>query len=543
VLAARVDRLAPEDKQLLQAAAVIGKDVPFGWLREITDGDEHELQQSLARLQQGEFLYETSIFPELEYTFKHALTHEVTYASQLLERRRELHARVVAAIERLHAGRIAEHVERLAHHAVRGELWERALPYLSQAGSRAIDRLAFQEAAAYLEQAIAAAARHPASPEVLAQAIDLRTALRVVMFNLDQFERVREHLGQAAAIAIEIGDQARLAQVTAFQAHYHCIMLGEIPEALECARRALTIAEASGSPAIVGLALDNLGRAQHSLGDYRGAIATLEANVSALRGGLAEERAGHAGPVSLLSRVWLAFAFTEVGEFERALAVAGEALEHAEALGQPYSLYHALWAHAAVHLEKGDHQRATEAATQAARVSGELNFPRLRQMGVLGHALTLAGRPLEAVSLLETSVARRRNAFTNQRDTLYLGAAYLAAGRLDDALRTIQPVVDIARASSQRGREAHALRLLGETHAARDEADAALDAHGRAFARATQLGMRPLVAHCHLGLGKLYRRTDKREQAHEHLVTATTMYREMGMTYWLEKAEAEEPGG
>src|SRR5262249_32679223 len=99
VLAARIDRLAPEDKRLLQAAAVVGKDVPYALLQAIAELSENALPEGLGRLQDAEFLYETSLFPDLKYTFKHALTHEVAYGSLLGERRRALHARIVAAIE------------------------------------------------------------------------------------------------------------------------------------------------------------------------------------------------------------------------------------------------------------------------------------------------------------------------------------------------------------------------------------------------------------------------------------------------------------
>src|SRR5215467_4499478 len=124
ILAARIDRLPPEDKRLLQAASIIGKDVPFALLQTIADASEDDLRRALSHLQAAEFLYEASIFPDLEYTFKHALTHEVTYGGLLQERRRQLHARIVQAIEALYPERLAEQIERLAHHAVRGELHE-----------------------------------------------------------------------------------------------------------------------------------------------------------------------------------------------------------------------------------------------------------------------------------------------------------------------------------------------------------------------------------------------------------------------------------
>ena len=129
ILGARIDRLSPENKRLLQAAAVIGKDVPFSLLQAVADEAEDVLRASLGELQSTEFLYETRLFPDLEYTFKHALTHDVTYGSLLGDRRRALHARIVEAIERLYADRLSEQVERLAHHAVGAEAWRnRPLP-------------------------------------------------------------------------------------------------------------------------------------------------------------------------------------------------------------------------------------------------------------------------------------------------------------------------------------------------------------------------------------------------------------------------------
>jgi len=136
ILAARIDRLSPEDKRLLQAASAIGKDVPLGVLRAIDELSEDRSRQGLARLQAAEFLYEARLFPDLEYTFKHALTHEVTYGGLLQDRRRVLHARVADAIERLYPERLSEQAERIAYHAVRGEAWEKAFSYLRRAAPR-----------------------------------------------------------------------------------------------------------------------------------------------------------------------------------------------------------------------------------------------------------------------------------------------------------------------------------------------------------------------------------------------------------------------
>src|SRR5206468_11320509 len=136
VLAARIDRLPPEEKRLLQTAAVMGPEVPIALLQALGELSEETLQQGLRHLQTAEFLYETNLFPERVYTFKHALTHEVAYGSLLHERRRALHARIVEALEALASDRRDDQVERLAHHALRGEVWEKALTYGRQAGGK-----------------------------------------------------------------------------------------------------------------------------------------------------------------------------------------------------------------------------------------------------------------------------------------------------------------------------------------------------------------------------------------------------------------------
>ena len=156
VLAARIDRLPPEEKRLLQTAAVIGMDVTVPLLQAVTDLAAADLHTHLGHLQTAEFLYETGTLPASAYTFKHALTQEVAYGSLLQERRRVLHGRIVEILERLYPDRLAEQVERLAHHALRGEVWDKALTYCQQAGARAWDRAAYREAGVYFEQALEA---------------------------------------------------------------------------------------------------------------------------------------------------------------------------------------------------------------------------------------------------------------------------------------------------------------------------------------------------------------------------------------------------
>ena len=184
VLAARIDRLPPEEKPLLQTAAAIGTEVPLPLLHAIAELPEAALHRGLAHLQAAEFLYETRLFPEQECTFKHALTHEVAYSSLLHERRRVLHARIVETLEKMAGDRVAEQVERLAHHALRGEVWDKALAYCRQAGEKALARSAHREAVEYFEPALSALPHLPEQRDTREQAIDLRLALRTALIRL-----------------------------------------------------------------------------------------------------------------------------------------------------------------------------------------------------------------------------------------------------------------------------------------------------------------------------------------------------------------------
>ena len=245
VLAARIDALPAADKHLLQEAAVIGHDVPFVLLHAICGLTEDELRGLLDNLQAAEFLYATQLFPDLQYTFKHALTHDVTYSGVLHERRRDIHARVVDAMEKLYADRLGEQVERLAYHAVRGALHEKAVHYLRQAGGKAAARSALLDARAWFEQALGVLKTLPESQAALEQAFDIRLELRPVLRQLGEGRQMLEHLREAEALAERLKDDRRRGQVCAFMTTV-LSTLDELDEALVTGTRALEIAQRLG---------------------------------------------------------------------------------------------------------------------------------------------------------------------------------------------------------------------------------------------------------------------------------------------------------
>jgi predicted ATPase len=302
VLAARIDRLPPEEKRPLQTAAVIGTEVPVPLLQRLAGLPEDVLHRGLAHLQGREFLSEAHLFPEHAYTFKHALTHEVTYGSLLHERRRALHIKIVDALEALYPDRLGEYAERLAHHALRGEVWDKALAYCRQAGEKAMARSAYREAVGYFEQALSTLQHLPETRE---QAIDLRLALRSALHPSGDSGRILACLREAESLAAAFDDPRRLGQVLLFLS-LHFSLRGVHDQAIGSAQRALVLAMAGGDGVLHALANLYLGNTYIQQGDYRRAIDCLEQTVAFLDGAWRYERFGLPLLPSVNSRCHLA---------------------------------------------------------------------------------------------------------------------------------------------------------------------------------------------------------------------------------------------
>jgi class 3 adenylate cyclase/tetratricopeptide (TPR) repeat protein len=544
ILAARIDRLPMEDKRLLQTAAVIGKDVPFALLAAIAEEPDEGLRRGLARLQSAEFIYETSLFPDSDYTFKHALTHEVAYREVLQERRRELHGRITEAIERLSTERVAEQAERLAHHALRGELWEKAVTYFRLSGLRAMALAANREAVAHLQQALGCL-RHLAETRVTTElTIDIRIDLRNALHPLGDQARMGDHLHEAEVLARPLGDQHRLARIATFIV-IQCLNTGDYDEAVRFGQEALSIARTLSDRSIEVVATSYLGITHVARGEFSDA-ATLFERVVALEGDLRHERFGSPGIQWVISGVWLADVLSQLGRFDEAIGHAEAAVQIAEAADHPFTLYQGLIDLGRAHLRRGNLLRATRVLERGLDLCRrwEIAVGTPNVAATLGAAYALAGRADEALPLVAGAVKEFRSRQNHLRPALILlcaGMTYLSAGRIDEAASHAREALELTRRLKARASEAHALCLAGDV-AATGGAEDTEGYYREALALAGELGMRPLVAHCHLGPGKLYGRTGKRDQAQEHLTIATTMYRDMGMTYWLEKAESEMRG-
>jgi class 3 adenylate cyclase/tetratricopeptide (TPR) repeat protein len=540
VLAARIDRLAQEDKHLLQWAAVVGTDVPLPLLQAVAERPEVVLHGGLAHLQAGEFLYETRLFPDMEYTFKHALTHEVAYGSLLQERKRVLHARIVEALEALAGDRVAEQVERLAHHALRGEVWEKAVPYGQQAGARAHDRAAFREAVVFFDQALQTLAHLPEPGDTQGLAIELRLALGRALFALGEHGRHLTLLGEAEVLARALDDRGRLGRVLARMADV-LRQMGDHDGAIAAGRQALALAAARGDSALQVQAAHALGQAYQAIGDFGRSAELLRRNVEA-----ADRESGTPSSVFRIeSRAWPARTLTGLGEFTEGRRHGEEALRLATLAGRGITLIIVHNRLGNLYLAQGDLEhaiRVLEPGLALCRASG--NRAQLRGIAAgLGSAYALQGRLADGRALLEEAISESIRTGALQNHALWvtqLSEVCHLAGQGYEAWQHAREALDLARQHKERANEAHALHQLGTVHAHADPPDVEqAEAHyQQALALAEELGMRPLQAHCHRGLGTVYAEIGWRELAHAELSTAIEMYRAMAMTFWLPQAEA-----
>ncbi|HEU5323396.1 MAG TPA: adenylate/guanylate cyclase domain-containing protein, partial [Methylomirabilota bacterium] len=403
ILAARIDRLPAWEKHLLQSASVIGKDVPFAVLHALEDAPEEDLRRGLAHLQAAEFLYETSLFPDLEYTFKHALTHEVAYGALLHERRRALHARLVSVVERLAPGRLAEQVDRLAHHALQGGLWDKAVLLYRRAGARAAARSAYQEAVTCSEQALRALQHLPEGRARDEQAVDLRLDLHNALTPHGEVGRMLQTLHEAERVADALGDQRRLGQIAAYMTQGFW-WTGQPDRAVESGQRALAIAETLGDRGLEAIATLRLGQAYASLGEYRLAVDTFARNVARAE----RTPSGGAALRSAASLALMAWCLAYLGDFAEAAARAEQAERLAESAQHELSLAMAYLGAGRPHLVQGNFPLAVSWLTRSLEICRRDNFGPLFLLvaGDLGQAHALSGRVEEGLALLEEAVTQ-----------------------------------------------------------------------------------------------------------------------------------------
>jgi DNA-binding NtrC family response regulator/tetratricopeptide (TPR) repeat protein len=544
VLRARLDRLPADDERLLQIGAVIGKDFPVPLLQRVADVADEPLRAGLLRLAAAEFLHGSGIDSERQYTFRHPLTHEVVFRSVLPEQRRLLHARIVDKLEEeLPAARRLEHAERLAYHALQGEVWDKAVDYLRQAGARAFLQGSFEEHFAYCEQALAASARLPRTPDNVRRAIDARLDLHTPLIVRGQVPRLIELHREAQDFAQAIADAPRLGRAF-YRMGQYAWMLGRYEDGLAHAGRALDIAKEIDDVELRMIGTYVSGVNRYSMGAYGPAIRLFEEVLDGPMAELARRRSlGLMAPPYIVGCGWMCVCLAFVGDFARAWDVAVRGVEAANAIDHPLaqaSAYTMCGLAAAYMGRFAEGLLWGERAVDLCRARGlMLQFPGASS--VYGWALAWTGRAEEGVPHLERGVSL----FEQLGVRTHLSQQYVRwgdglwlAGRLGEARDAAERALELARAAGERGFEVEALGLRGRVRAAEASPDVA--AAERDFEDAGVLaeatGMRLLVARARLDLGHLYRRAGREAAAGACLIDAVTRFQAMDAPDWVATA-------
>jgi tetratricopeptide (TPR) repeat protein len=416
--------------------------------------------------------------------------------------------------------------------------------YFRQAGIKAFARSAHREALACFEQALAALQYLSQSRDTTEQAIDLRLDLRNVLLRFGESGRVLDYLREAEALSQTLGDERRLGRVSWCMTQYF-MEEGEHDHGLESGRRALAIATTLGDFAVRVATNEHLGHIYYVLGDYRQAVDVLGWNVASLQGERIYERYGMAGLPSVHSRAWLVRCLAELGEFARGISYGEEAVRIAEAANLPYSLSVAYQSIGFLYFRKGDLHKAIpllEYGLELCRVMDSLVwFPTIAW--VLSSAYVLSGRVAEALPLVTQALeqnASMRTRGNSWRLVLWLSEAHLLTGHMDEVIELVGHALELCRIHKERGPQAWALRSLGEilSHQDPPEVKQAEAAYREGLTLASELGMRPLLAHCHVGLGALYHQMGRLDEARSALSVAIQMYHSMDMEFWLARVQS-----
>jgi class 3 adenylate cyclase/tetratricopeptide (TPR) repeat protein len=502
VLAARIDRLSREDKSLLQAASVVGRDVLVEVLALVTDRPSSVVQIRLENLQRSEFLLETKSSPR-EFTFNHALTHDVAYAGLLQDRRKLLHAATLSAMERVFGSRLSEHVEALARHAVAGENWPKAANYLRQAGTAAAMRSNYSGAAAWHRMALEACSHLGDDRDALALAIDIRFDLYNALLAFGDHAPIFETLHKAEQLAESLGDARRLSRVHGFLA-MSMWWIADYARAIELATRAISTARELRRPGLEGIALVALGWAHHAQGRFDQALLSL-VRVLELARADPNRFAGHRGspPLTVLAMVWLATLKGEQGEFDAGHQFAGDAVRMAEDANHPWSRAAAYFGLGALLIAERKTGAAIPVLERGFRLceSNAISSWRTTMAWHLGYARACEHDLGRGIPLLDEAVkkAAADRCFAAQSMRVgWLAEALLFAGNLVRARNLAEEALSMAVAYGELPARGHIQRILGDITLAQhpETSSAASEHYNAAETIARQLSMRPLLDRC-----------------------------------------------
>lgn len=537
-IAARLEHLSHRAKDLLQTAAVIGRDIPFTLLHSISNEEAQDLSELLDEICEGEFLYEIRPLPEREYRFKHALIEDVTYESVLRKRRTTLHAELAKAMEAHYPERLDEHVERLVHHSERGADYPRTAKYAYLAAKKSISRNAYGHARTYFELALTVLEKLPEEPEWIELAIEIRTRLRSVLDFLGDYKASLEQLIGAERIAAQNGVQSQLCKVKTHRS-YLLSSHGEFSSAIQAAHEAQEISRDLGNTEAAAETEMALAQAYCRSGQSQRAIELLRPSIDQWTSAYRYERRGYGGVRSVWRTGTLAHAYCQIGEFDEAQRHATTCREIGEELDHPIDRQMAAICEGLVLTERGLAEQAIPILEKGIELStandAPIFFPSIAIW--LSSAYSMSGDNKKAVDLAyraHESAERQKLAHLTNWAKATVARVTTSEKQESDTLALYRKALEGARSVGDRFLEVIILRYIADALYAADagalpEADKSLE---EAISLAERFGYRPQLAHCHLLKSRQAFALDD-EGYGQWAEAAQEAYRSMHMQRWI----------
>ncbi|MGC1678407.1 MAG: adenylate/guanylate cyclase domain-containing protein [Candidatus Binataceae bacterium] len=548
ILAARIDRLPQDAKDLLQTLAVIGREFPLSLIRALVSIPDDETRRLLDDLQLGEFIYEQPAIGDSEYTFKHALTQEVSYNSVLIERRRHLHGRIGAALESLYTNSIDDHLDELAHHYSRSGNSAKALGYLESAGLRAVRRLAYGEAMRNLAAALELLERTPSSPERDRREFALQTSLGPALMATKGWAAPETERAYLRA--------ERLAETGATPEQQFALLVGlfgllyvggNLSGARERQKPIWDFVDRHPDPVFLLEAIHHDWSVALSAGELEASQRHVERGLelfeSKLRSAAVPLYTAHHPAVC--GYAWGAQLSWLRGRPDAARRWAERAVSLANELGDAMSAAFALYVKALVHRMMLEPNLALEIAGAAINIAEDVGF-----LYVLRHARVVKGWALTELGRAEEGIGQIReetDALSANREELWLtlslatlADACLRVGRIEHGLKAIGDALDLVRRSGECFWEAEINRLRGELLLGQSPSDPALARASveHAIKKARQQGAKSLELRATTSLARMLMSTDRRDEARSMLAEIYNWFTEGFDTSDLKDAKA-----
>lgn len=546
-MTARIDRF-PEGREVAQVAAVIDHDISFDLLAAVSQVSDSLLRSTLSLLEDAEVLYRLGEPPHAHYTFKHALVRDAAYDSLLTSKRRELHKQVAAVLEERFTEAVSNQPELLAYHYSHGGMPESAVGYWLQAGRRALDRSAHLEAIAHLRKALETLSQLPETPERSRRELEVELTLGIPLIAVRGYaaQETREAFARARALCAKVGDSSEFQALFGLWGHHW--MRAEHDQALALANEILEKAQSQSDPVPVLVAHRVLGSTKFTMGEFASAREHLETTIAlaanAPRQPLSSLYVVEPRIAALLILSWdLWF----LGYPDQALDKVERALTAAEELAHPYTLAFAHYVVSAVRQLRGEPDHAYAQAEQSLAISQEqrFRFSLYAAFSRFGRGCALVDRGQIAEGLIDikegiAEAQRTDHGYMRPMTLGWLAYAYARAGRIDEALSTVNDALQHVDHVTGRAWQAELYRLKGEFLLALSpqQSTAAEASFLQAIAVAREQQAKSLELRAATSLARLWAAQGKRAEARDLLAPVHRWFSEGFETTDLKNAKA-----